>query len=413
MPEVQRLVPWAGHAVWPGISGRQVRLGTTLRPAGLAARGEGGDHRGVTPAWICPTDSLKTGQTAYSRELMAPSVDLSEQLFDDGPDGLPEGSVQRSDKPCGSVQQLFDDGPDGFRRECATLNKKVRPAQGTRRRRIYRDLGLAKDAEDQFPDDGGIVAEEDPESLDPFNESRIDDVPTQLRLNFVLRNLDDEGSQPMQVQVAALASIATLDQTRHGDFIKVLGLGGGNTLGFHRGLHVLGLGGGNTSLVWEVETRLDYTEDSRAPRLDASEDDYLYFGGDRVDKTYVGAAQADVKMCPGNRTHYDLLPRFGFQDVIAYHPGLTHEGTPEMTADTSRFWAKLGVGNVSSPLTLQPGEMWTGEYVIRQHNKYWEEPIFGELGMPPMPALVDKGKDTDDTFDSIMRDGDVIDESAD
>eukprot|EP00798_Chlamydomonas_sp_ICE-L_P022373 gene22373-29477_t len=226
-----------------------------------------------------------------------PSVDLSEQLFDDGPDGLPEGSVQRSDKPADGPsvdlsEQLFDDGPDGLPGgSVRRSDKKVRPGSGDPEKRIYRDLGLAKDAEDQFPDDGGIVAEEDPESLDPFHESLIDDVPTQLRLNFVLRNLDEEGSQPMQVQVAALASIATLDQTRHGDFIKVLGLGGGNTL--------------------------DYTEDSRAPRLDASEDDYLYFGGDRVDKTYVGAAQADVKMCPGNRTHYDLLPRFGFQDVIA------------------------------------------------------------------------------------------------
>ena len=45
--------------------------------------------------------------------------------------------------------------------------------------------------------------------------------PVQLRLSFLVRNRDPPGSAPMQnLQLAALATFATKDQLRHGDFIK-------------------------------------------------------------------------------------------------------------------------------------------------------------------------------------------------
>ena len=101
-------------------------------------------------------------------------------------------------------------------------------------------------------------------------------------------------------------------------------------------------GGGNT---------LDYTEDARAPRLSSEDTDYLRFTGDRVDTTFIGAAAADVKLCPGDRSHFEILQRGGFRDMMAYHPGvnagLAHEALP----DDSRFWATLGTGRVAVPHT--------------------------------------------------------------
>jgi len=35
-------------------------------------------------------------------------------------------------------------------------------------------------------------------------------------------------------------------------------------------------------------------------------------------------------------------------------------------------------------LRLDSGEEWEGEFVLRHHNEYWKEPIFGyQDGLPP------------------------------
>jgi hypothetical protein len=57
----------------------------------------------------------------------------------------------------------------------------------------------------------------------------------------------------MSFQLGALPHFATEDQSRHGEFVRVLGLGG--SLGF------------------------DWSADTRRPRLVGNNDDYLMFAG--------------------------------------------------------------------------------------------------------------------------------------
>jgi hypothetical protein len=88
----------------------------------------------------------------------------------------------------------------------------------------------------------------------------------QLKLEFALRNPGGGGGSsggagggggadaPFEFQLGALSHFATRDLNRHGDFVKVLGLGGANTL--------------------------DYGADPRFAQLGFVNDDYVHFGGE-------------------------------------------------------------------------------------------------------------------------------------
>lgn len=52
-----------------------------------------------------------------------------------------------------------------------------------------------------------------------------------------------------------------------------------------------------------------------------------------------------MKFCPGDRTHFELISRSGFRDVVAFHPGVTTNSQEEF--DT-RFLAGLGAGQVAT-----------------------------------------------------------------
>ncbi len=60
--------------------------------------------------------------------------------------------------------------------------------------------------------------------------------------------------------------------------------------------------------------------------------------------------QADVAICPGDSSHFELLPRRGFKDMMVFHPG-TLEGGAREDGSAARFWASVGSGRVSLPET--------------------------------------------------------------
>jgi hypothetical protein len=54
---------------------------------------------------------------------------------------------------------------------------------------------------------------------------------------------------------------------------------------------------------------------------------------------------ASVKLCPGNRTHYEFVPTGGFCDYSAAHPGVSTEQGHEHT----RSSCMLGAGRLGVP----------------------------------------------------------------
>ncbi|GAX76023.1 hypothetical protein CEUSTIGMA_g3466.t1 [Chlamydomonas eustigma] len=190
---------------------------------------------------------------------------------------------------------------------------------------------------------------------------KLNEVPMQLRLQLRLINEDPEGTDPMKFQVAHMLHIATKDMRTHGDFIRIRGLGGTNTI--------------------------DYTFDDRTPMLGMCQEDYVYFMGQRIDATFVNAAEATVAVCPGDASHFELLPREGYKDMMVYHPGLLQDSSREDT-ESAATWGVLGCGRVSIPHELPPGHEWIGEFVVRFHNKNWEDPVWGDEGrMRPIAEL--------------------------
>eukprot|EP00955_Chlamydomonas_euryale_P069183 360343-Chlamydomonas_euryale.AAC.1 len=74
------------------------------------------------------------------------------------------------------------------------------------------------------------------------------------------------------------------------------------------------------------------------------------------------------------------------QDMMVYHPGGLEEGS-RADSEASRFWAAVGTGTTSVPLSLAAGDEWCGEFVVRFHNRYWKEPVFGEEVMHPIAGI--------------------------
>lgn len=213
------------------------------------------------------------------------------------------------------------------------------------------------------------AAGEDPDAL-PTGMHNPVEPPMQIKLEWVLVNNDPEGSAPMSFQLGALPHFATEDQSKHGEFVRVLGLGG--SLGF------------------------DWSADTRRPRLVGNNNDYLMFAGDRHDAVWTNTTDADIKFCPGSRTHFEFFQREGVPDTVVWHPGGL--GVPGLEVEP-RFFAQIGAGRLARPKTLAPGEQWKGEYVVRYHEQYWEPPIFDRDAAQPMPKLVTQRDDADDRED--------------
>ncbi|GFR40387.1 hypothetical protein Agub_g937 [Astrephomene gubernaculifera] len=221
--------------------------------------------------------------------------------------------------------------------------------------------GLAEDEEEEQGEDAGAVGPE------PFKPT------VQIRQEFWVRNKDEPGSAPMRFSLGSLARFVTLQQPDCGDWIKVLGLGGSQTF--------------------------DYTEDPRYPRLDMCDDDFVHFRGEPIDVTYIGAADATLYLCPGNRTHFEFIQRAGFNDMFVQHPGL--DAVPEYDRV-----ATIGTGYVASTKILPAGEQWHAESIIRFHDRYFPPPVFGDDSMPPLPPipkdlLTEEGGEGEDLYEGM------------
>lgn len=201
-----------------------------------------------------------------------------------------------------------------------------------------------------------------------------EDAPqVQVKYEFNMRNADPPGSQPLRFQLAATPCFRTRDQNsvNHGPFVRALGLGG--------------------------KESLDYSLDPRYARLGRFGDDYVQFGLRRLEAVAVGAAAAELRFCPGDRSHFELLPREGFTDAVAFHAGPLAPGT-------EAYWhqyACLGAGRVALPKKLAPGEEWRAEFVVRRHERYWDPPVWERRAAQPPPLWVppaggDDGGDGDD-----------------
>ncbi|KXZ42990.1 hypothetical protein GPECTOR_108g185 [Gonium pectorale] len=179
----------------------------------------------------------------------------------------------------------------------------------------------------------------------------------------------------MRFNLATLSRFVTMQQPQCSDWVKVLGLGGSQTF--------------------------DYTDDPRYPKLDLCEEDFLHYRGQAIDTTYVGAADATVYLCPGNRTHFEFKQPAGFRDMWVQQPSI------EDAEDYSRV-ASIGTGYVATEKKLAPGGVWYAESAIRFHERYWTQPVFGDDSMPPLapipPELLEDGDGEDegsDAFDGL------------
>jgi hypothetical protein len=202
----------------------------------------------------------------------------------------------------------------------------------------------------------------------------------------------------MPFEVALLPHFATLDQRspQGRAFVRARGLGGLRALDWAPP-QVPG-----TDVAQAKAMRM-----TGQARLRLVKEDYLAFGGlpGPVDLACSAAHLADVRLCPGDRSHYELLQRGGMRDAIAKHPG-SDEGAGASSAARAAYdrrCAALGAGRVVAPVRLAPGEEWRGELVVRRHAKYWPPAAWELAGeaagarepVPPLmidPRMADKDK---------------------
>ncbi|KAI8464401.1 MAG: hypothetical protein J3K34DRAFT_440717 [Monoraphidium minutum] len=201
--------------------------------------------------------------------------------------------------------------------------------------------------------------------------------PMQIKYEFEVKHTGTEADEPFRFQLAATPHFATRDQSsnNHAPFVRALGLGAKNTF--------------------------DYSTDPRQARLSYVDTDYLQYGQRRIETVVINAADAEVKFCPGDRTHFELLQREGFKDAIAYHSGPMAPGEREFW----KFYACLGAGRVALPKTLKPGESWRAEYVVRRHERYWDAPMWDRTSaQPPPPWLPPAAGDDGDDEGEMLTD---------
>jgi hypothetical protein len=211
---------------------------------------------------------------------------------------------------------------------------------------------------------------------------------------------DSGAARAMPFEVALLPHFATLDQSspQGRAFVRARGLGGLRALDWSplpAGQEIGGAGGGFGASVAAAAAFTAFPSAS-SPRLTVVTQDYLSFGRKPVDLAASGAHEADVRLCPGDRSHYQILQRQGLRDAIARHPGpVPGSALPggQSAARHARHCAALGAGRVVAPVRLAAGQEWRGELVVRRHGRYWEPAAWELAGeaagaREPVPPLV-------------------------
>jgi hypothetical protein len=205
-------------------------------------------------------------------------------------------------------------------------------------------------------------------------------------------NANDDDAATMPFEIALLPHFATIDQRspQGRAFVRARGLGGLRALDWAPP-RVPG-----TDLAQEQAMRM-----RGQARLSLVKEDYLQFGARPLDVAASAAHAADVRLCPGDRSHYEFVQRGGMRDAIARHPGLAAlevglgaSPTAARRAAYERHCAALGAGRVVAPVRLAPGEDWRGELVVRRHARYWAPAAWEMAGeaaggaREPVPPLV-------------------------
>lgn len=140
-------------------------------------------------------------------------------------------------------------------------------------------------------------------------------------------------------------------------------------------IHILGLGG---------RMYLDYNLIPGKPILRMWNQDYVVLGERDLgwDAIFTENNMNDVFFCPGTQTYFESINRKGFPDVLLYQPGPNH---PDHDNPIANRLTMMGRGRVTVPVKLEPGEKWEGEYVLRYHDHFYEEPCFGYQDCYPPP----------------------------
>ena len=54
------------------------------------------------------------------------------------------------------------------------------------------------------------------------------------------------------------------------------------------------------------------------------------------------------QFCPGDASHFEMIPREGLKDMMVFHPGLMEDASREDT-HAARRWVAIGCGRVGIP----------------------------------------------------------------
>ncbi|KAK2078194.1 hypothetical protein QBZ16_004062 [Prototheca wickerhamii] len=152
----------------------------------------------------------------------------------------------------------------------------------------------------------------------------------ELWLSLTVRNT---GDRRLRFTTGFRASFATEGDGERARFVKVVGL---------RGKHSLRRDG----------------RDGGPPRVRQDDDDEL------LDRAYVECgAREFIALCPGWPAHVAVANLEGLRDVAVEHRALP--------GDAGRH-AGLSPARIAVPVSLEPGETWTGTASIVAHSQYWE-----------------------------------------
>lgn len=130
---------------------------------------------------------------------------------------------------------------------------------------------------------------------------------------------------------------------------------------------------------------LDYRLVPGKPALRLWGEDYLKLHDRKSgwDAIFTENTMNDVFFCPGRLAYFESINRRGFPDLLLHQPGVM-DAAERALAD---HLTMLGRGRVTVPAVVQPGEKWEGEVVLRHHEGFYEEPVFGyDEGIPPPDA---------------------------
>ena len=159
--------------------------------------------------------------------------------------------------------------------------------------------------------------------------------------------------------LACLTRFKTRGLFYFGDYVRILGLGGRHYI--------------------------DYNIVPGRPYLRIWGEDYLTLKKRKEgwNAIFTENVLNDVFFCPGREEYYESITRQGFPDVLLSQSSL--RGVVPL--DLSHQMTMLGRGRVTVPARLAPGEKWEGEYVLRHHDHYFREPVFGYQGGFPPPDI--------------------------